>query len=153
MITLKAEYKGYEIRNCGFASGYSIHKDGEQVGRNKRSLDDCDKWIEAQDKKSFKRVNVLAEEAYGRCNGYLPAVATSATDDGRVWVSHGAKRQLLHVSSVILDTPEARQSLESAKEIHAKAVELEKKEGEIIKAIPRITVEMMLDDKKGAEAK
>jgi hypothetical protein len=126
MLTLKAEYKGYDIEYNDYGK-LRIIQDNEEMKTGLNSVGECERWIDARLKQKFKRIKVIFLGGYGsvRTDRMRYGEATSIVDTDYVWIISGGKRSKERITTVYLDTEENRKKLQeiAVKEMAIKAIE------------------------------
>jgi hypothetical protein len=144
-IKMKSDYGGYEIRWNDLERKFIIFRDDLEVKEKMDCLEDCEKWIDSQNKKKFKQIPILYNFQYigdemekGKAIGF--------SDDGLVWLVSGCNRRRAGASHVWLDTPENREILKVVKEKNEEISRLRKEVNDIKGNAKRLNIEMLLGE-------
>lgn len=144
-MELKTEYKGYEVKWEDYSRDFSLTINGSKVKTGVRTLEDCEKWIDAKLKQKYKRIPVIVRERWGG-GKKIEGEATSVIDDKYIWVvAKNGERSKVAASDTWLLTPA---NVEALKQIKAKEGEIAKLQEEINTLstnAERITIAMMIE--------
>jgi hypothetical protein len=133
---MKAEYGGYLITWNDWED-FIISKDCIEVRRDVKTLFESQKWIDKQNKQKYKGVPVLY--VFSPAHGMVSCIATSSGDSTKAWVDSGENRDLVLISSLVLDTQENR-------EIIKKIAEKKREIIVLVNSTGRLTASMMMTE-------
>jgi hypothetical protein len=144
-IKMKSNYGGYEIRWDDFVRKFIIFKEDVEVKEKLHSLEECEKWIDLQNKKKFKRIKVLYN-FNDQSEDLEAGEATSLVDGDYVWITSGRKKYKVWFKYVWLDTTENREILKVVDEKNKQMARIRDEIVQIKTKAICLTKEMMLEE-------
>jgi len=147
--TMIAEYRGYEIQWRDHGLSFDIYKDGMKVNDSIKTIELCERWIDKHVKKKFNRVPIICR--LGFAQQYFSGEATSATNDGEVWVVSGTHKSRMPAILAWLDNDKNRGILKAIEEKMAIIKSLQKDIVNLEDSTDRLTVEMVTGENIKAE--
>ena len=139
-MKLTGEYKGYRIEWADY-SQFTIYL-GEERAANKtfRTTEDCEKWIDAQTKRTFNRVPVY----FRTYKGFSRGECTSLIDEISCWcVSDKGKREKVTIADVIVQNETTVDAFAEVGKLERENTRILEQIKEKIKGMQRITADMM----------
>lgn len=143
-MIISGEYKGYKICLTDYF-GIHIMLHDEVVKKQMKSVAACEKWIDDQEKKKFKRVKILFRFGRWASGEESEGEATSLADDGAVWlISKKGERAKKNPYQVLLDTPENRLILDKIRSMNAEINRISEEIDALEESTERLSAEMMI---------
>ena len=144
-IEMKGEYRGYGIEWMEYNRTFTISLDGVRASDNRKSLEECEKWIDAKLKEKFNRVDILH---IGWRGELTKGVATSLlTESGKtyVWMSDAKKKRSKEsIDSIYLDNSINRNLLLDISNKRAQVRALEGEVQELMNQMEHLTEDLMV---------